>query len=155
MRKHLDTKSRLTNGFAASYYVEPRVDEAIFLSKYQGAGDFPDFLLDLTLKMFREKFGQYTFNLLLSVSTFHPKAPWSKENTAAINSTVDGLSRAVFVAQSQEGDAAWTAAAERVRKGRPVYVRPPQQGETDANTLLLQKGAVAADMEGHPLEDGS
>lgn len=57
----------LTDGVAASYYGVSNVGTAIHRSKYEGAGDFPDFLLRLTLKAFRKRYGQEKFDLLLYV----------------------------------------------------------------------------------------
>jgi ATP-dependent DNA helicase RecQ len=60
-------RSKLVNGVAASYYGVSNVGAAIHRSKYEGGGDFPDFLLRLTLKAFRKKFGQEGFDLVLYV----------------------------------------------------------------------------------------
>ncbi|MDR2286846.1 MAG: RecQ family ATP-dependent DNA helicase [Prevotellaceae bacterium] len=59
--------SNIVNGIAASYYGVSNVGNAIHKSKYENGGDFPDFLLWLTLKAFRKKFGQETFDLILYV----------------------------------------------------------------------------------------
>lgn len=59
--------SNLVNGVAASYYGVSNVGAAIHRSKYENGGDFPDFLLILTLKAFRKKFGQEKFDLILYV----------------------------------------------------------------------------------------
>ncbi|MBA7518678.1 hypothetical protein ES705_10750 [subsurface metagenome] len=40
---------------------------AIHRSKYENGGNFPDFLLRLTLKAFRKKFGQEKFDMILYV----------------------------------------------------------------------------------------
>ena len=40
---------------------------ALHRSKYEGGGDFPDFLLKLVLKAFRKKFGQEKFDLVVYV----------------------------------------------------------------------------------------
>ena len=61
------SKSKITNGIAASYYGVSSVGSAIHRSKYEGGGDFPDFLLRLTLKAFRKKYGQEQFDLILYV----------------------------------------------------------------------------------------
>lgn len=61
------THTRLANGVAASYYGVSNVGAAIHRSKYENGGDFPDFLLKLTLKAFRKKFGQEHFDLILYV----------------------------------------------------------------------------------------
>jgi ATP-dependent DNA helicase RecQ len=57
----------LVNGVAASYYGVSNVGAALHRSKYEGGGDFPDFLLKLVLKAFRKKFGQEKFDLILFV----------------------------------------------------------------------------------------
>jgi len=59
--------SNLINGVAASYYGVSNVGVAIHRSKYEKGGDFPDFLIKLTLKAFRKKFGQEKFDLVLYV----------------------------------------------------------------------------------------
>lgn len=59
--------TNLINGVAASYYGVSNVGEAIHRSKYENGGDFPDFLLRLTLKAYRKKFGQEIFDLILYV----------------------------------------------------------------------------------------
>jgi len=66
----LDVETRgtnLVNGVAASYYGFSNVGAALHRSKYENAGDFPDFLLILTLKAYRKKFGQENFDLILYV----------------------------------------------------------------------------------------
>ena len=60
-------KNHLVNGFAASYYGVSHVGNALHRSKYETGEDFPDFLLKLTLKAFRKKFGQEAFDLILYV----------------------------------------------------------------------------------------
>lgn len=59
--------SSLVNGVAASFYGVSHVGSALHRSKYQQGGDFPDFLLKLVLKAFRNKFGQEQFDLILYV----------------------------------------------------------------------------------------
>ena len=61
------TKTNLINGVAASYYGVTHIGSAIHRSKYETGEDFPDFLLKLTLKAFRKRFGQDAFDLLLYV----------------------------------------------------------------------------------------
>ncbi len=61
------SKSKLVNGVAASYYGVSNVGAAIHRSKYEGGGNFPDFLVRLALKAFRKKFGQEKFDLVLYV----------------------------------------------------------------------------------------
>lgn len=59
--------SNIVNGIAASYYGVSNVGAAISRSKYQNGGDFPDFLLKLTLKAFRKQYGQEPFDLIVYV----------------------------------------------------------------------------------------
>lgn len=61
------TDSRIVNGVAASYYGVSNVGLALHKCKYEGAGDFPSFLLKLTCKAFRKKFGQEKYDLVLYV----------------------------------------------------------------------------------------
>jgi len=59
--------SNIVNGVASSYYGVSSVGAALHRSKYGGGGDFPDFLLKLTLKAFRKKYGQKPFDLITYV----------------------------------------------------------------------------------------
>ena len=64
----VETKgTNLINGVAASYYGFSNVGNAIHRSKYENGGDFPDFLLGLFLKAYRNKFSQEKFDLILYV----------------------------------------------------------------------------------------
>lgn len=65
--KHREIKSHLTNGVAASYYGVSNVGAAIHRSKYENGGDFPDFLLRLTLKAFAKTFAKEHFDLVMYV----------------------------------------------------------------------------------------
>lgn len=59
--------SNIVNGVASSYYGVSTVGAALHRSKYENGGDFPDFLLKLTLKAFRKKYGQEPFDLMVYV----------------------------------------------------------------------------------------
>jgi len=59
--------SNIVNGIAASYYGVSSVGAAIHRSKYENGGDFPDFLLRLTLKAFRKHYGNEKFDYILYV----------------------------------------------------------------------------------------
>jgi len=59
--------SNIVNGIAASYYGVSNVGAAIHRSKYENGGDFPDFLLKLTLKAFRKHYGAERFDYILYV----------------------------------------------------------------------------------------
>ncbi len=71
MTHHRQEKSHITDGIAASYYGVSNVGAAINRSKYENGGDFPDFLLRLTLKAFGKWFGKYHFDLVLYVPPTH------------------------------------------------------------------------------------
>lgn len=59
--------SKIVNGVAASYYGVSNVGAALHRSKYETKEDFPDFLISLTLKAFRKKFGQEKFDYIAYV----------------------------------------------------------------------------------------
>ncbi|MDK2908437.1 MAG: ATP-dependent helicase RecQ [Bacteroidales bacterium] len=64
----VETKgTKLINGVAASYYGITNVGQAIHHCKYEGGGDFPDWLLRLALKAYRKHFGNMIFDLILYV----------------------------------------------------------------------------------------
>ena len=64
-------KTVLENGYAASYYGVSAIGGAIHRSKYENGGDFPDFLLRLTLKAFYKHFKSTEFDLVLFVPPTH------------------------------------------------------------------------------------
>lgn len=59
--------SNIVNGIAASYYGVSNVGAALSRSKYKNGGDFPNFLLKLTLKAFRKQYKQEPFDLIVYV----------------------------------------------------------------------------------------
>lgn len=59
--------SNIVNGVASSYYGVSTIGAALHRSKYENGGDFPDFLLKLTLKAFRKRYGQEPFDLIVYV----------------------------------------------------------------------------------------
>lgn len=61
----------MIDGVAASYYGVSNVGNAIHRSKYENGGDFPDFLLRLTLKAFRKKLSDINYDLVLYVPPTH------------------------------------------------------------------------------------
>lgn len=87
------------------------------------------------------------------ISTFHPKAPWSKELAMARNSIIYGLSTEIYAAESDCKGGTWSGVIEGLNKGQKIYVRRPQAGETNANLQLIQKGGIGVDMYGNILKD--
>lgn len=60
-------KSNIVTGVAGAYYGFSNVGSAIHYSKYEGGGDFPDWLLTLTLKAYRKHYRDGEFDLILYV----------------------------------------------------------------------------------------
>ena len=89
---------------------------------------------------------------LLVLSTYHPKAPWSVGLAMGRNVYIYGLAKKIYVAESDSKGGTWSGAIDGLRKQRPVFVRVPEDGEKNANTLLLERGAVPVDMDGVVLE---
>ena len=85
------------------------------------------------------------------MSFFAPKAPWSVEFAMARNPIIYGMASEIFVAQSDEKGGTWSGVIDGLRKKRPIYVRYPERNETNANLLLIQKGASAVDISGNVL----
>jgi len=67
IEKHMCSASRLTNGYAASYYGSSNIGTALHRSKYENGGDFPDFLLKKVLSLFGKKYKEFKFDLVLYV----------------------------------------------------------------------------------------
>jgi len=65
------SRTNLKNGYAASYYGVSAVGSALHRCKYENGGDFPDFLLRLTLKVFHRSFNAKDFDLVLFVPPTH------------------------------------------------------------------------------------
>ena len=64
----VETKdSKISNGVAASYYGFSNVGAALHRCKYETKEEFRDFLLGLTLKAFRKRFGQEKFDYIAYV----------------------------------------------------------------------------------------
>ncbi len=65
--RHIEKKSRVLDGCAASYYGASSVGATLHRCKYESGGDFPDHLLRLTLKAYRRTYGSQPFDLVLYV----------------------------------------------------------------------------------------
>jgi len=88
---------------------------------------------------------------VLLLSTFFPKAPWRVELAMARNPIIYGLAKDVFVAESSDKGGTWSGVIDGLRKNRTIYVRKPADDETNANELLIQKGAIPVSTEGIPV----
>lgn len=63
----LGNKSQFINGVAASYYGITNVGDVIHRCKYENGGDFPEFLIDKTVRAFNKNLKQHKFDLILYV----------------------------------------------------------------------------------------
>jgi predicted Rossmann fold nucleotide-binding protein DprA/Smf involved in DNA uptake len=89
---------------------------------------------------------------VLVLSTFFPKAPWRTDLAMARNPIIYGLASEIYVAESSEGGGTWSGVMDGLRKNRVIFVRMPGPSESNANNLLISKGAIAVDFEGNPIQ---
>lgn len=101
---------------------------------------------------FKQYYKQIIDGDVLVVSTFFPKAPWRSELAMARNPIIYGFAEEIYVAESAAKGGTWSGVTDGLRKGRVVYVRQPEAGETNANQLLIEKGAIPVSFDGVPLK---
>lgn len=95
---------------------------------------------------------------VLVLSTFHPKAGWGKELAMARNSIIYGLADVIYVAESKPSrnrqgqetkGGTYAGVIDGLNKGRKIFVRKPDVAEkNDNNFFIIEKGAVAVDLNG-------
>lgn len=98
---------------------------------------------------FRQYYKHIIQGHVLVMSSFAPKAPWSKEFAMARNPIIYGMASHIYVAQSDDKGGTWSGVMDGLRKKRAIYVRWPETGEKNANMQLIQKGAMAVDINGN------
>ncbi len=59
--------SNLINGVAASYYGTSNIGSTLHHSKYENGGDFPEWVIGLTMKAFKKHYGDRNFDLIVYV----------------------------------------------------------------------------------------
>lgn len=101
---------------------------------------------------FKNYYKQIIDGDVLVLSTFFPKAPWKVELAMARNPIIYGLADEIYVAESSEKGGTWSGVVDGLRKGRKIYVRKPESNEKNANTILIQKGAIPVDFNGNELQ---
>ena len=101
---------------------------------------------------FKQYFKHIANGNVLVMSTFAPKAPWSVELAMARNPIIYGMAAEIYVAQSDEKGGTWSGVIDGLRKNRTIYVRFPEKDETNANLRLIQKGALAVDINGNGIQ---
>jgi DNA processing protein len=102
---------------------------------------------------FKNYYKQIIDGDILVLSTFQAKAPWRPELAMARNPIIYGLADEIFVAESSDKGGTWSGVLDGLKKNRKIFVRQPDPNETNANHLLIQKGAVAVDFHGYPVQD--
>lgn len=101
---------------------------------------------------YKEYYKQIVDGNVLVLSAYHPKTPWRAELAMARNSLIYGLADEIYVAESGETGGTWSGVIDGLRRGRKIFVRQPESNEKNANELLIQKGAVAVDMNGNEIK---
>ena len=116
------------------------------------AGGKSIIVLPQGIMTFASGFKQYYKHIIqghvLVMSSFAPKAPWSKEFAMARNPIIYGMASHIYVAQSDDKGGTWSGVLDGLRKNRAIYVRWPETGEKNANVQLVRKGAMAVDING-------
>lgn len=88
---------------------------------------------------------------VLIVSIFHPNAPWLKQQDLYRNTVILGLSDEIYVAESEMDSGVFQGAQDALSRGRKIFVRRPELGETNANRYLIKEGAIPVDFNGRLL----
>lgn len=91
---------------------------------------------------------------LLILSAFFPKAAWSTGLAMGRNKYIYGLSKEIYVAESDTKGGTWSGVLEGLKANRTIYIRTPKNDEKNANDLLILKGAKAVDMNGAIIKSG-
>lgn len=89
---------------------------------------------------------------LLILSAFFPKAGWSTGLAMGRNKYIYGLSKEIYVAESDSKGGTWSGVLEGLKADRTIYIRNPNDNEKNANNLLILKGGKAVDMDGALIE---
>jgi DNA processing protein len=97
---------------------------------------------------FKEYYREMVAGKILVLSTFSPKAPWQRELAMARNPIIYGLANDIYVAESSEKGGTWAGVMDGLRKKRKIFVREAGINEKNANSLLIQKGAIPVGLEG-------
>jgi predicted Rossmann fold nucleotide-binding protein DprA/Smf involved in DNA uptake len=100
---------------------------------------------------FKTYYSQIIEGDVLVLSTFMPKSGWNAKLAMARNPIIYGLADEIFVAESSEKGGTWSGVIDGLRKKRKIFVRKPELKETNANELLIKRGAIAVDSDGLPL----
>lgn len=89
---------------------------------------------------------------LLVLSTYFPKAGWSTGLAMGRNKYIYGLSKEIYVAESNSKGGTWSGVLEGLKAERIIYIRNPNNDEKNANDLLILKGGKAVNINGSLIE---
>lgn len=92
---------------------------------------------------FKQYYRQIVEGKVLVVSVYAPKVPWSTRLAMDRNNLIYGMASEIYVAESNEGGGTWSGVVNGLRRGCKIYVRKPNDGEKNANQLLIEKGCSA------------
>lgn len=92
---------------------------------------------------FKQYYKQIIEGKVLVVSAYAPKVPWSTRLAMDRNRFIYGLASEIYVAESNEGGGTWSGVMNGLKRGCKIYVRKPNEGEKNANQLLIEKGCSA------------
>lgn len=92
---------------------------------------------------FKQYYKQIVEGNVLVISTYAPKVPWSTRLAMDRNRFIYGLASEIYVAESNEGGGTWSGVMNGLKRGCKIYVRKPDDGEKNANQLLIEKGCSA------------
>jgi predicted Rossmann fold nucleotide-binding protein DprA/Smf involved in DNA uptake len=73
----------------------------------------------------------------------------------ARNPIIYALADEIYIAETSEKGGTWAGAIDGLRRGRKIFVRHSDSSETNANNLLIEKGAIPVDIEGKEIEFAS
>ena len=120
--------------------------------KYKGKSIIvlPQGILTYTTKKYYEHIVEGDVLLL---STYHPKAPWSVGLAMDRNKTIYGLSKMIYVAESNDKGGTWEGVKNGLKRDRTIYIRLPDGKEKNANKKLIELGAIPVDMDGNVVEE--
>jgi len=85
---------------------------------------------------------------VLVLSTFFPKAGWDVGLAMARNAYIYGLANEIYVAESDSKGGTWEGVMDGLKRQRKIYVRNPEPSEKNANSKLIELGAIPVNMAG-------
>ena len=101
---------------------------------------------------FKTYYRQIINGEMLILSATHPRATLQTGKEKGCENIINGLSAAIYIAQTSIADDLWTGAINGLKKGRSIFARVPESGEPEDNLTLIKNGAIPVDITGKPLK---